>query len=384
MFEREAALHAAVRHDNVVEVFGVRAPWWATSRGSPWSWSTAATSTACCGASRPTGGRCPRRSRRTSRGRGAAAGSRACTATKRDVGGQPLGIIHRDVTPSNIYLGADGRVKLGDFGIARSSSRATLRPGAVAMLKGTFAYLTPEQVAGEPFDQRADLFSLAAVHAEMLMGKPLFAGSGQLAVLLGIRDCRIDPLREAGASLPPGLLPILERALARDPAARFPTAAALSQALAPFEPVPTAARKAGARRARAVGADGAVDGPDGRGAPERGTRARRRLEPGGGRADGRRGSDHGRVRADPVRTSSRRRDKRLGPWTFARPASRRSPRGEVGRAMTASTTWAGASRRSSRSTSCRASCPRRRPTRPTASRASARPTSRTTCRRRRS
>jgi serine/threonine-protein kinase len=145
-----------------------------------------------------------------------------------------MGIIHRDVTPSNVYLSGDGRVKLGDFGIARSSSRATIRTTGSAALKGKFAYLSPEQVAGETFDQRADLFSTAVVLSEMLLGHPLFAGSGQLAVLLAIRDCRIDSLREASASLPKGLFPVLERALARDPSKRFQTAAALSEALAPF------------------------------------------------------------------------------------------------------------------------------------------------------
>ena len=160
----------------------------------------------------------------------------------RDANGQPLGIIHRDVTPSNLYLSIDGQVKLGDFGIARSASRATMRSAGSAMLKGKFAYLAPEQVAGEPFDQRSDLFSLAVVLAEMLLGKPLFAGSGQLAVLLAIRDCRIDPLREAREQLPRGLFEVLEQALARDPGQRFAAAGGLSEALAPFDTTPAAAR----------------------------------------------------------------------------------------------------------------------------------------------
>jgi len=74
------------------------------------------------------------------------------------------------------------------------------------------------------------------------MGKGLFAGSGQLAVLLAIRDCRIDPLREARGLLPPGLYEVLERALARDPGQRFQSAAALSAALAPFDTAPQASR----------------------------------------------------------------------------------------------------------------------------------------------
>ena len=158
-----------------------------------------------------------------------------------DASGQPLGIIHRDVTPSNLYLSVEGKVKLGDFGIARSASRATMRSGGAAMLKGKFAYLAPEQVAGEPFDHRADLFAMAVVLTEMLIGRPLFAGSGQLAVLLAIRDCRIDGLREARSTLPKPLVDVVERALARDPSQRFRNGSgALREALAPFDPQPEA------------------------------------------------------------------------------------------------------------------------------------------------
>jgi serine/threonine-protein kinase len=170
----------------------------------------------------------------------------------KDPNGAPLGIIHRDVTPSNLYLSTDGAVKLGDFGIARSTTRATLRNAASAMLKGKFAYLAPEQVAGEPFDHRADLFSAAVVLAEILLGKPLFAGSGQLAVLLAIRDCKIDALRETRRRLPPGLFEILEGALARDPSARFQSAATFATALKPFDPDPAGSRRELSARVRWV------------------------------------------------------------------------------------------------------------------------------------
>src|SRR5262249_18000860 len=152
------------------------------------------------------------------------------------------GIIHRDVTPSNLYLSRNGRVKLGDFGIARSTTRSTLRSEQSAVLKGKFAYLAPEQVAGEGFDHRADLFSMASVLAEMLLGKPLFPGGGQLAVLLAIRDCRIDALTEIKSRLPTGLYEVLQKALARDPAKRFQNAADFARALASFLPPEAAAR----------------------------------------------------------------------------------------------------------------------------------------------
>jgi serine/threonine protein kinase len=151
-----------------------------------------------------------------------------------DAEGHPLNIVHRDVTPSNVYLSVEGQVKLGDFGIARVEQRA--KPAAPAAgLKGKFGYLAPEQVAGEPFDHRADLFSLAALLGEMLIGERVFPGSGQLAVLLAIRDANIEPLRSAAPTFPPGLFAVCEKALARDPDARYGSAEELSRALAPFE-----------------------------------------------------------------------------------------------------------------------------------------------------
>jgi serine/threonine-protein kinase len=236
MFEREAALHAAVRHDNVVEVYGSglhgEEPWLAME------WVDG------CDLFRLLR-RLSSATRQLPRGVSVYIARQLLRALEsvhgaRDAAGQPMVIIHRDVTPSNIYLAADGRVKLGDFGIARSANRSTVQHPGGPILKGKFAYLAPEQVAGEPFDQRADLFSMAVVLAEMILGRPLFAGSGQLAVLLAIRDCRIDPLRDARASLPVGLFEVMERALAREPGSRFSTASAFLEALAPFDANPAA------------------------------------------------------------------------------------------------------------------------------------------------
>jgi len=239
MFEREAALHAAVTHDNVVKVFAS-----GVVDDEPWLAMELIDGCDLYRLLRRLGGE----GRKLAPSIAAHVAREVLRALESVHGardphsGQPMGIIHRDVTPSNVLLAADGRVKLGDFGIARSATRATLRSAGSAMLKGKFAYLAPEQVAGEPFDQRADLFAVAVVLSEMLLGRPLFAGSGQLAVLLAIRDCRIDPLRDARASLPKGMFEVLERALARDPAQRFPNAAALSEALAPFDVSPKPAR----------------------------------------------------------------------------------------------------------------------------------------------
>jgi serine/threonine protein kinase len=146
--------------------------------------------------------------------------------------GTPLEIIHRDVTPSNIYLSVNGDVKLGDLGIARYIT-STRTPAGLGV-RGKFAYLAPEQVAAEKIDQRTDLFAAMNVLCEALLGRRLFDGSGQLAVLLAVRDARVDALRTHGGHLPPGLVQVLTRALARDPNDRYPDARSLSAALAPF------------------------------------------------------------------------------------------------------------------------------------------------------
>jgi serine/threonine-protein kinase len=242
MFAREAALHAAVRHENVVEVY-------ATGVDGAERW-LAMELVEGCDLSQLL-------RRLASAGSALGVGVtiyvarellRALEAvhTARQANGKPMGIVHRDMTPSNVYLSLDGRVKLGDFGIARSTDwRSRRSVNNAEILNGKLAYLAPEQVAGEPFDQRVDLFAAAAVVAEMLMGKPLFGegrgDSGQLATLLAIRGGRIDKLRQVRASLPSGLFDVLEHALACDPEARFPTAATFWKELARFGTNPAAA-----------------------------------------------------------------------------------------------------------------------------------------------
>ncbi len=240
MFEREALLHAAVTHPNVVKVFESGT----SESGEPYlamEYIDGVDAYRLLRRIHKDGRLCPPHVsvhiiREVLKALASVHGAR-------DPSGDPMGIIHRDVTPSNLYLSKDGDVKLGDFGIARSTRRSTMRNAASAMLKGKIAYLAPEQVAGEPFDARADLFSVAAVLAEMLIGKPLFPGAGQLAILLAIRDCRIEPLREVKDKLPAGLFDVLERALAREANGRFQTAATFGEALAPFDPHPDVTHK---------------------------------------------------------------------------------------------------------------------------------------------
>lgn len=155
--------------------------------------------------------------------------------------GRPLGIVHRDVSPSNVLLSLHGDVKLGDFGIAQGRLHDSLgEANLLHRAKGKLGYLSPEQVIGTDVDRRADVFSAAVIAAELLIGRALFSGDSELAILLAIRDARIDAFREAGASLPKGLADIVAAALARDPDARIPDAGSFLDRLWPYLTEPEA------------------------------------------------------------------------------------------------------------------------------------------------
>jgi len=165
----------------------------------------------------------------------------------RDREGAPLAIVHRDVSPSNVLLSLHGDVKLADLGIAAARPTRTPMDGGnarSARAKGKLGYLAPEQVRGETLDQRADVFGAAVILAELLLGRPLFAGASELAVLLAIRDGDVRAFEERAAVLPTGLGHIVLTALARERDARTPTAAAFREALTPFVPVETAVLRA--------------------------------------------------------------------------------------------------------------------------------------------
>jgi len=228
--EREAALHRAVVHRNVVNVFGA-----GMVGDEPYLAMEYVEGVDLYRLLR----RADAEQRKFPPGLAAFIAMRVASAlsavhTAHDAEGNALHIVHRDVTPSNIYLSIDGQIKLGDFGIARFEQRVKPAQPSVG-LKGKFGYLAPEQVAGEPFDHRADLFALTAVFGEMLIGERVFPGSGQLAVLLAIRDVNIGPLRQAASHLPEGLLELCEKGLSRDPDARFQDAAEFAAALSEFE-----------------------------------------------------------------------------------------------------------------------------------------------------
>ncbi len=171
-----------------------------------------------------------------------------------DSEGRALGVVHRDVSPSNVFLSVHGEVKLGDLGIARAMlrERGTKRP-AQDGARGKLGYLAPEQLGEGLVDARADIFAAAALVAELLMGQPLFSGPSELAVLLAVRDADIHAFQRHAADLPKELRGALEAALCRDPEERTARAEDLCEALDAFvgEPEQRLASELGALVRRA-------------------------------------------------------------------------------------------------------------------------------------
>jgi hypothetical protein len=132
---------------------------------------------------------------------------------KQDSGGQPLHIVHRDVSPSNIFCGYDGNIKLLDFGIAKGRHHQETEPGN---LKGKIAYMSPEQCQGKTLDRRSDVFALGAVLYEMTTSTRLFAGASDLALINQIALGQIEPPSARSLAYPPELEAIVMRALAAD------------------------------------------------------------------------------------------------------------------------------------------------------------------------
>ncbi len=145
---------------------------------------------------------------------------------------QPLGIVHRDVSLSNIMVGYDGFVKVTDFGIAKAVLRsAETRSG---VLKGKVAYMSPEQCLGKPVDRRSDIYSLGIVLYELATARRLFKAESDFLTMSAIVDGQIPPPSSLRADLPPELEAIIVKALARRAANRYQTADELRAALEDF------------------------------------------------------------------------------------------------------------------------------------------------------
>ena len=149
-------------------------------------------------------------------------------------GGEPLAIVHRDVSPSNVLVSYDGAVKLSDFGIAKWAYQRTRTQEGT--LKGKFAYMSPEQCRARPVDRRSDVFALGSILYELTTGTAPFAGASDLDILNQIATGRAAPpvWPDGGGSYPPALSAIVMRALAPDPDERYPSMQALQVALEAF------------------------------------------------------------------------------------------------------------------------------------------------------
>ncbi|HYV47036.1 MAG TPA: protein kinase [Myxococcaceae bacterium] len=149
-----------------------------------------------------------------------------------DSSGKPLGIVHRDISPSNIYVTYQGQVKVLDFGIAKAESRLTNTTAGV--VKGKYMYMAPEQARGVPVDRRADVFSLGVSLYEAVTHYRPFSRENDLAILNAVLKCDFKPPRELRKDLPAELETIILKAMSAKPDDRYSSASAMAQDLERF------------------------------------------------------------------------------------------------------------------------------------------------------
>lgn len=145
--------------------------------------------------------------------------------TRRDQNGRPLGIVHRDVSPSNVLLSFEGAVKLADFGVAKA--RTGMVSTDVGTLRGKLGYMSPEQCRGEAIDRRSDVYAVGVLLWEMLTGRRLHQGDSEVAIIHRIAQEHAPSPRPFRADVSDELERIVARALARGPAQRYSSAHAL-------------------------------------------------------------------------------------------------------------------------------------------------------------
>jgi serine/threonine protein kinase len=149
-----------------------------------------------------------------------------------DPEGRPLELVHRDVSPQNIFVTYDGRVKLTDFGVAKAANRISETVTGTA--KGKVAYMSPEQALGGPLDRRTDVFALGAVLWEITTGRRLFKAGTDAQTLMRITGGKVPKPSSRRHDYPPALERIVLRALARRAEDRFPSAGAMALELERF------------------------------------------------------------------------------------------------------------------------------------------------------
>lgn len=142
--------------------------------------------------------------------------------TKTDAYGNPLNIVHRDITPENVLVGFNGTVRIVDFGIAKASTQ--LEQTRAGEIKGKLSYMSPEQAMGQQLDARSDIFALGAVLYEWITGYKLFTGENEMAILKSIIDGKIYPPSYFKEDVPEAVEKILMKALAKDREDRYQSA----------------------------------------------------------------------------------------------------------------------------------------------------------------
>jgi eukaryotic-like serine/threonine-protein kinase len=144
---------------------------------------------------------------------------------RNDEDDKPLGIVHRDVSPSNVLISYEGEVKLCDFGIAHAND--LVKEGASEALKGKAGYMSPEHARGEPLDARADVFAAGIILWELLVGRRLYKPKSDVALLVQAQRAEIPPIPDKGLTNHDKLEAIVRRALAKDRDDRYPSAGAM-------------------------------------------------------------------------------------------------------------------------------------------------------------
>ena len=225
MFHDEARVMARLDHGNICSVLD-----FGESGGRHFlvmEYLEGATFGAVCRASH--GAADPQRMYRMARVIADAAAGLHAAHELRDPQGALLGVVHRDVTPGNVFVTRGGSVKIMDFGIVRASDQ--VHRTATGAIRGTYGYMSPEQLSAKVVDRRADVWSLGCLLWEGLVGGPAFGRTDEVETVAAVRQGTVETPSSSGAASEAELDAIVMRSLQPSPADRFPTARALSMAL---------------------------------------------------------------------------------------------------------------------------------------------------------